>query len=402
MKKYFKLLMFSFICLFCFGITKVNAYTLSVTFIETGRHDLVGLSTTPDAKWNIYVVGGTTNFDALSKLVIDNNMVTYCIEPHILTEHGETYTDGNINSVMNTATLRQLEKIAYLGYGYSGDTSNEMYAATQIRIWQALGWTIQSIHADIQAKINTINTRLKIFDSMPSFNKQKVVFDPEKTGQENAITLTDENGVFHLYKNENSDFNFSRNGDTLKIWRSEDSSLEGDLSFRLVDEKDVGESRAFLSSTGKQKLGFFRMADPYRVNVLADTAYIKVRISKQDITTGKEIAGSKLNIKDQETGDLIDEWVSDETVHEIDGDKFENGKEYILHEETAPNGYHVAQDITFTYNRGKMETIVMSDEKIVENPNTGISSPYLLGGVGILVVGAGIIILNKKNKFKRI
>ena len=142
--------------------------------------------------------------------------------------------------------------------------------------------------------------------------------------------------------------------------------------------------------------------DPQALSASIVIPRATVKISKQDITNGEELAGSHLIVKDKETGTVIDEWDSDGTVHEIDGDKFENGKEYILHEDVAPNGYHVSQDVTFTYNVAQMDVIVMTDEKIVENPKTGTSFPYIPAGITLVLVVSGITVLNKKNKFKKI
>ena len=128
----------------------------------------------------------------------------------------------------------------------------------------------------------------------------------------------------------------------------------------------------------------------------------KVMISKQDITTGEELPGSHLIITDKETGAVIEEWISTEEPHEMDGYLFEDGKEYILHEETAPDGYQVAQDITFTYKKDEMEQVVMKDELIPENPDTGQLFPSVLIGGGILLAMSGYFILRRKNKFKKI
>ena len=87
----------------------------------------------------------------------------------------------------------------------------------------------------------------------------------------------------------------------------------------------------------------------------------KVRISKKDITGDKEIPGAKMKLFDED-GKLIEEWVSTEEPHEIIG-KLIAGKKYILHEESAPDGYVLAADIEFTVSEdGSIDAITMKDD----------------------------------------
>ena len=71
----------------------------------------------------------------------------------------------------------------------------------------------------------------------------------------------------------------------------------------------------------------------------------KTVISKKDITNGKELPGAHIQIKDED-GNIIEEWTSSDTPHEITG-KLEAGKTYIMHEEGAPDGYGYSEDIKF-------------------------------------------------------
>ena len=49
-----------------------------------------------------------------------------------------------------------------------------------------------------------------------------------------------------------------------------------------------------------------------------------------------------------------------------------------------------------------MDVIVMADEMIPENPETGLNFPYIMLGGGVLLAIGGITFLIKKNKFKSI
>lgn len=92
---------------------------------------------------------------------------------------------------------------------------------------------------------------------------------------------------------------------------------------------------------------------------------IKVEISKADITTNKELPGAELIITNKE-GKEIDRWVSTDKPHYIE--KLPAG-EYTLTEITAPNGYEIAEDISFTVlPTGEIQRVVMKDAPIPEQP----------------------------------
>ena len=82
----------------------------------------------------------------------------------------------------------------------------------------------------------------------------------------------------------------------------------------------------------------------------------KVSISKYDITGETELAGASMEVKDAQ-GNVVDAWVSDGTAHEINGVLIA-GAEYTLHEAASPNGFVVANDVTFTVNADGSVTLV--------------------------------------------
>ena len=92
---------------------------------------------------------------------------------------------------------------------------------------------------------------------------------------------------------------------------------------------------------------------------------IKVEISKVDITTNKELPGAELIITNKD-GKEIERWVSTDKPHYIE--KLPAG-DYTLTEITAPNGYEIAEDISFTVlPTGEVQRVVMKDAPIPEQP----------------------------------
>ena len=139
----------------------------------------------------------------------------------------------------------------------------------------------------------------------------------------------------------------------------------------------------------------------------------KVRISKRDITTVEELPGATLQIID-ENGNVVEEWVSTDEAHFIEG-KLIAGKEYTLRETIAPDGYEIANEISFTVNEdGSVTEVVMYDEHTpdletpptvtIDTPNTGVSADnsaelYLVATAVIMVFG--MVICKKNDKEQR-
>ena len=151
----------------------------------------------------------------------------------------------------------------------------------------------------------------------------------------------------------------------------------------------------------------------YPLIVMVDDT-TKVRISKQDVTTGEELPGATLQIID-ENGNVVEEWVSTNEPHMIEG-KLIADKEYTLKEIIAPEGYEITNEIKFTVNAdGTVTEVVMYDEHTpdletpptvtIDTPNTGVSADnsaelYLVATAVIMVFGMVICKRNGKEQRK--
>lgn len=139
----------------------------------------------------------------------------------------------------------------------------------------------------------------------------------------------------------------------------------------------------------------------------------KVKISKRDITTDKELPGATLQIIDED-GNVVEEWVSADEAHLVEG-KLIAGKEYTLRETIAPDGYEIANEIKFTVNEdGSVTEVVMYDEHTpdletpptvtIDTPNTGVSADnsaelYLVATA--VIMAFGMLICKKNDKKQR-
>lgn len=92
----------------------------------------------------------------------------------------------------------------------------------------------------------------------------------------------------------------------------------------------------------------------------------EVEISKQDVTTGVEVAGNILQLFDKD-GNLVEEWVSKQgKSHIVKG--LHTGEEYTLVEKLAATGYTKANDVKFTVidygDNPQVQKIVMYNDLV--------------------------------------
>lgn len=136
----------------------------------------------------------------------------------------------------------------------------------------------------------------------------------------------------------------------------------------------------------------------------------KVEISKTDIA-GKELPGAKITILDKD-GKAVESWTSGNKPHYIE--MLPIG-EYTLHEESAPDGYLVAEDVKFEVkDTGEIQKVVMKDEAKPDEPDqpketpsagtpkTGDDRPLwlwlALAGIAVCGIASSVIIFCRKRK----
>ena len=88
----------------------------------------------------------------------------------------------------------------------------------------------------------------------------------------------------------------------------------------------------------------------------------QAEIRKTDMVTGEELPGAVLVLKDK-NGRVVDRWTSGNTPHRIMG-RLNAGEAYTLSEVTAPSGYQIAEEVTFTVSEdGTIDRVVMEDKR---------------------------------------
>lgn len=104
---------------------------------------------------------------------------------------------------------------------------------------------------------------------------------------------------------------------------------------------------------------------------ITNTRITEVEISKVAISGGEELAGASLTVKDKD-GNVAETWISGEEAHVITG--LTAGETYTLIEESAPDGYQIAEPIEFTVSSdGTVKKVEMIDEPIVPDDSSSES-----------------------------
>ena len=155
--------------------------------------------------------------------------------------------------------------------------------------------------------------------------------------------------------------------------------------------------------------GYALLKEPVPVEVDADEVRLsdiineksKISITKVDASTGKPLAGAKLQILDKD-GKVVEEWTSEDKAHVMN---LLPVGEYVLHEETAPQGYSKAEDIKFSVKEDTDSIeLIMKDKPTSTTttttvPNTGdFGWIAVLAVLGLSLLGAGLAVFFGRKK----
>ncbi len=170
--------------------------------------------------------------------------------------------------------------------------------------------------------------------------------------------------------------------------------LRKNQSYRLTEtivwtdetgtERETETASLILSLNDRAQLDGFSMPDrPTRV-----------LFSKTDLG-GRELPGARLSLYDGD-GTLLEEWISGEEPHEIEG-LLEPGEEYLLREEAPPDGYAWEEEIRFRVSEdGTVDAVVMEDRPTrAEFTKYEISGERELPGARLCLTDGGGTVLER-------
>ena len=218
----------------------------------------------------------------------------------------------------------------------------------------------------------------------------------KETGKAEGMYVDDEDSTvqYSIAKNKGKDdytVMFVKDGVTTYT----NIDLDGNETRHMIQGLEAGEEYVLKETKTPNGYATFKTqtftAEEGKDTVLSMTDEdTKIEISKQDITTKKELEGAKLKVTDKD-GKVIDEWTSGKQPHMIKN--LTAGETYTLTEVIAPKNYKVAESIQFTVkDTGVAQKVVMYDELLpVKKVKTGDNSHYeyymMLAGLAVVVFG---------------
>ena len=163
------------------------------------------------------------------------------------------------------------------------------------------------------------------------------------------------------------------------------NGLNGSADYTCVTTMAVGgtstETTSQTVTVNKENTGIVDITNTY---------FKKVSVSKKTLG-GEEISGAALSLKDNSTGNVVESWTSNGVEHKV---VLSEGT-YTLHEDSAPAGYAVANDITFTVDaEGKVsvdgnpvsEVVMVDNETSVSVSKVDILDNHEIEGAHIQII----------------
>lgn len=274
------------------------------------------------------------------------------------------------------------------------------------------------------SSINELSGEFKVNVSATGSINKAYLYKPQNSRYQDTIALYPENN--NVKNTSTVKFNLTTETQISKIDVTTGKELPGaklvvkDSSGKVIDTwTSTNEVHVIKNlKTGKYTLteeiapeGYILSTETITFEVKADGTMTKVvmkntpeekipvYISKQDITTGEELPGAHLELKD-ETGNLVEAWVSTNEPHMIE--ELKPGK-YFLTETLSPEGYELSTEtVEFIVKEdGTVDgDIIMYNkpETIVEVPSTSSFKTITSSLIGIIVIGLGSMIIYRNYK----
>ena len=214
-----------------------------------------------------------------------------------------------------------------------------------------------------------------------------------ENGKAEGMYVDDEDSTFiySVSKNKN-DYTLMTAKDGVTTYSNID--LDGNETTHRIEGLVAGETYILRETKTPDGYATFEeqefIADENKDTLLKMTDEdTKVEVSKQDITTKKELPGAHLKVTDEE-GNTVDEWVSKEESHIIKN--LVAGKSYTLTETIAPAKYKIAESVNFKVeDTGAVQKVIMYDEllpeaaKVVKTGDNTRAIGYVLMALGCFV-----------------
>ncbi|WP_242385007.1 VaFE repeat-containing surface-anchored protein [Enterococcus faecalis] len=225
-------------------------------------------------------------------LYIDDKLA-YCVEPGVIFTPGAGFTQQTSFSGITAAQREAINNV--MNFGAKKGDSSEYIFATNMYIWEKLGWSVSTNLPNYAGYKNTIIQNIKNFRVRPSFHDKDYSIKQGET-----IKIPDTNGVLGSFTIvNNSGLSIKKNGNTLEVTATA-SSKSGRVDFNK--KSYYSGNQYFWVKPGSQAVTTAGAADPtvafLRFNVIKNG---KAKIKKVD-DNGNPVAGAKFELKNLADG----------------------------------------------------------------------------------------------------
>lgn len=292
----------------------------------------------------------------------------YCLEPH---KSVDLSANANAVNFIDTPLWRNLSRnqrdiitqasiYGYRNYTY-GYSVEQAQTATNMIMWDVIlgqrtgyghgtcSW-VTSCPSAIENCYNKILDAMSTHTNRPSINNTTVTL--KGTGESNAVTLTDTNGVLSNFNiiSSNSNIKFSQSGNKLKIWCTAVGNYSGAINM-VKKNTDISSSLALVGANQTVLYGSISDPVPARINVNVQSLKCSVSVAKEDSETNAILdgAGFKVQQWSYKQNKYVD--LKNLAATEYNGSRRytasgleytdDNGGWFRIAETGAPNGYEL-------------------------------------------------------------
>ncbi|MGM0020238.1 hypothetical protein IGK80_001117 [Enterococcus sp. DIV0609] len=286
-------------------------------------------------------------------LYIDGKLA-YCVQPGVVFVPGAGFTQQNEFTGISEIERIQINDI--MNFGAKKGDSSEYIFATNMYMWEKLGWSVSTTLSNYEGYKNTIKQNMKNFQVRPSFHNKEYTIKQGET-----LKISDTNGVLGNFDVvNNSGLTIRKNGNTLEVTATANSKT-GRVDFNR--KSYYSGNQYFWVKPGSQAVTTGGATDPtiafLRFNVLKNG---NVKIKKVDADTGKAISGAKFKLS---YGGRNVEVVTNANG-EADLKDIPHGTTVTIPEIQAANGYVLNKTPqTVTVEANKTITVTFKNKKQV-------------------------------------
>ena len=381
------------------GLVVGKTYTLSETVTAKDYVKATDIKFTVKNSSELETVTMKDKQVFVSKTTVGGEEVTGA-HMQIIDEDGniidEWYSEGKshiANGLEEGKTYTLHEDLSPLGFNLANDIEFEVSYAKENQKVEMID-TINEV-----SKVDEKGNLLKGAEMTVTSNKTKNIIDKwisgqhifdvtdemksqlKETGKVEGMYVDDEDSTvqYSIVKNKGKDdytVMFVKDGVTTYT----NIDLDGNETRHMIQGLEAGEEYVLKETKTPNGYATFK-TQTFTAEEGKDTSLsmvdedTKVEVSKQDITTKKELEGAKLKVTDKD-GKVIDEWTSGKQPHMIKN--LTVGETYTLTEVIAPKNYKVAESIQFSVkDTGVAQQVVMYDElmPIIKKTKTGDNTP---------------------------